>query len=146
MPFGEGWHPFFGFNKAVDHLSLKFNAEELILVDQRLIPTGKKIKYDHFNQLRKIEDTKFDSCFKLAADQGKHISELYDPDNDLTVLLWQETGENRYNYLQVYIPPSRLSIALEPMTCNIDAFNNGEGLQILEPGQIYEASYGIRIK
>jgi aldose 1-epimerase len=146
MPFAEGWHPFFGFNVPVDRLFLKFSADRLILVDQRMIPTGETVRYDHFNQLKKIGDTLFDSCFKLKAGQNLHTTELYNPEKDLTVMLWQETGPKRYNFLQVYIPPSRQSIALEPMTCNINAFNNGEGLQILEPGECYEASYGIRIK
>jgi len=146
MPFGEGWHPYFGFDKPVNHIMLKFKAKELILVDERLIPTGEKVTYNQFNRLRKIGDTPFDSCFKLFPDGDRHTSVLYDPEEDLTVELWQDTGENRYNYLQVYIPPSRRSIALEPMTCNINAFNNREGLQVLEPGDTYVGSYGIGLK
>ena len=52
----------------------------------------------------------------------------------------------KYNYLQVFIPPLRNSIAIEPMTCNTDAFNNKEGLIILEPDQQFKASYGVSIK
>jgi len=145
FPFGEGWHPFFGFNKSVDQISLQFNAQELILVDERLIPTGRKDRYDKFNNLRPIADSLFDSCFKLAMQGQRHTSILYDPAEDLRVELWQETSEKGYRYLQVYIPPSRQSIALEPMTCNINAFNNKEGLIILEPGDTYSGKYGVRL-
>lgn len=39
--------------------------------------------------------------------------------------------------------PNRLkkgeySLDLEPMTCNVDAFNNGEGLKTLRPNEIIE--------
>ena len=146
LPFGEGWHPYFGFDKTVDHIMLKFSAKEFIRVDERLIPTGEKVTYNQFNKLRKIGDTPFDSCYKLFLEGDRHTSVLYDPDKDLTVELWQDTGEKQYNYLQVYIPPSRQSIALEPMTCNVNAFNNKEGLQVLEPGDIYIGSYGVRLK
>jgi aldose 1-epimerase len=145
FPFGEGWHPFFGFNTLVDQLSLQFNAQELILVDERLIPTGRKVRYDKFNNLRPIADTLFDSCFRLAVNGHRHTSVLYDHAEDLRVELWQETGERGYHYLQVYIPPSRQSIALEPMTCNVNAFNNKEGLIILEPGDTYLGQYGVRL-
>ena len=57
--------------------------------------------------------------------------------------MWQETGTNKYNFLQVYIPPSREMIALEPMTSNIDAFNNKDHLIILEPGKKWSASFGF---
>jgi aldose 1-epimerase len=34
-------------------------------------------------------------------------------------------------------------IAVEPMTCAPDAFNSGDGLLVLEPGQQFTASWGI---
>ena len=34
-------------------------------------------------------------------------------------------------------------VAVEPMTCPPDAFNTGEGLVRLEPGQSHTATWGI---
>jgi aldose 1-epimerase len=36
--------------------------------------------------------------------------------------------------LQLYIPPSRRSIAIETLSGAPDAFNNGIGLILLDPG------------
>jgi aldose 1-epimerase len=145
MPFGDGWHPFFNFNKQVDLLYLKFNSKYLIDVDERMIPKGKITNFKEFNSLKRITTTRFDSCFFLDDREKIHRAEIYDPDTKISLILWQETGRHAYNYLQVYIPPDRHSIALEPMTCNIDAFNNKDGLIILQPGESYQASYGVSI-
>ena len=37
-------------------------------------------------------------------------------------------------YLQVFTPPNRKSVAIEPMSCPGNAFNSGLGLQYLSPG------------
>jgi aldose 1-epimerase len=34
-------------------------------------------------------------------------------------------------------------IAVEPMTCPPDAFNSGDGVVVLEPGQEFAAPWGI---
>lgn len=39
-----------------------------------------------------------------------------------------------YPYVKNYIPPTCNSIAIEPMTCIPDAFNNQTGLKILPSG------------
>ena len=59
--------------------------------------------------------------------------------------MWQEAGPGAYRYLQVYTPPGRESIAIEPMTCAPNAFNNGMGLIRLDPGEAFTASFGISL-
>ncbi len=145
MPFGDGWHPYFKFDKKVDDIYLKFLSKHIIDVDHRSIPTGKVEEYDEFHTLKPIKDTEFDSCFLLQGEGKIHRAEIYDAQKDVTVIVWQEIGSQAYNYLQVYIPQSRMSIALEPMTCNINAFNNQDGLIILEPGDSFEGRYGVSI-
>nr|WP_254070083.1 hypothetical protein [Pimelobacter simplex] len=38
----------------------------------------------------------------------------------------------------------RASVAVEPMTAPPDAFNSGDDLVVLEPGQSLAASWGLR--
>jgi len=38
------------------------------------------------------------------------------------------------------------AIALEPMSGLADAFNNGEGLTVLDAGEVFEASFGVRLE
>ena len=110
-----------------------------------MIPTGKIIQFDQFSELTKIQDTELDTGFWLEKNDGTIETVLFDPESNVKIIVFQETGEKKYNFLQVYIPPSRESIAVEPMTCNINAFNSKDGLIILELGEVFEANYGVRL-
>jgi len=145
MPFGDGWHPYFKFDKKVDDLMLKVPTDIKTMVDERMIPTGEKIQFDNFSELKKLDQVNLDSGFRIAGEAGLVETELFDPETNIKIIVYQETGEKKYNFLQVYIPPLRDSIAIEPMTCNIDGFNNKDGLIVLEPGEVFEGNYGVRI-
>jgi aldose 1-epimerase len=146
MPAGDGWHPYFKTNGIIDDLWLQLPSQELLEVNDRMIPTGRITQFDKYVNLTPIGSQKFDSCFALPQIESRAGTQLHDPKQSLRIFLWQETGEMKYNYLQVYIPPARDSIALEPMTCPADAFNSGKGLIVLEPGQDFHASYGVSIE
>jgi aldose 1-epimerase len=47
----------------------------------------------------------------------------------------------------IFTPPdeNRDCIAIEPMSCNTNAFNNGDGLTILEPGEKFKGKYGVSL-
>ncbi len=143
MPLVDGWHPYFKTKGLVDMLFLKIPAKLKSEVDNQLIPTGNILPFEDFTELRKIAQAKFDTCFQLPRSEGCATTEIYDPDLNIKLNVWQETGALKYNYLQIYIPPSRSSIAIEPMTSNIDAFNNKEGLIVLQPEEFFQASYGV---
>jgi aldose 1-epimerase len=144
IPVGDGWHPYFvaGSDK-IDGLMLQFPAKEVLEVDKKMIPTGKSQPYNTFNHLNRISDTKLDHCFVL--DIGNNPAEIIieNPALGFRYKIWQDTGENKYNYLQIYTPPTRKSIAIEPMTCIPDAFNNKTGIITLAPAAVVEASWGI---
>ena len=145
MPVGDGWHPYFKTNDLIDDIWLQLPSQDLIEVDDRMIPTGRISKFDKFIDLAPIGRQEFDTCFAMPQNEPRVRTQIYDPRQTLRVFLWQETGEMKYNYFQVYIPPARDSIALEPMTCPADAFNSQKGLIILEPGQDFRASYGVSL-
>lgn len=145
LPVGDGWHPYFKTKGKVDRLHIKIPAESRTEVDAQMIPTGELIHENYAGSFH-IGNKQFDTGFVLQKASGKATTELYDPDLDLKICLWQETGKWKYNYLQVFVPPSRSSIAIEPMTCTADSFNNGIGLIILEPLQSFAADCGVRLE
>ncbi len=57
--------------------------------------------------------------------------------------IWQEVGDGKYSFLQVYTPPTRDSIAFEPMTCAPDALNNKQGLIKLAPEKSVSIKWGV---
>ncbi|NUO00916.1 MAG: hypothetical protein HUU01_09920 [Saprospiraceae bacterium] len=142
IPAGLGWHPYFhlGFSDVKD-MELQMPACELVGIDAAMIPTGKRYGYDDFVTPQKIGTTVLDNCFALIGEGETAETLLRQGSHQLR--FWQETGPGKYNFLQVFTPPHRNSIAVEPMTCNIDAFNNGEGLAVLEPGSEIRARFGV---
>ena len=144
MPVGHGWHPYFRIgDHIIDELLLQFPAEAVLKVDERNIPTGETVAYNKFNQLRQLENTVLDNCFLLPDTDTNAEIIIMNKSKDFGYRIWQETGKYKYNYLQVYTPPERKSIAIEPMTCAPDAFNNQMGTIILAPLEMISATYGI---
>lgn len=133
MPIGIGWHPYFCLSKNINKTILKLPKLEMIEINQSMIPIGKKTPFSIFENSLEINDFVLDNCFLLENDV-----------EPATVVLDGEYGKLTYSqntnipYLQVFTHPDRKSIALEPMTCNVDAFNNGEGLKILAPNESIE--------
>lgn len=144
MPLGLGWHPYFQFPQSIDNINLQMNTTKKFLVDQQMIPTLKTAPYTSFNQTKKIGDTCFDDCFELNNTIHKHQTILTDELNNISITIEQTT--NTFGYLQVYTPPKRDAIAIEPMTCTPNAFNNQLGLSKLSPSESYNCSYSIQLK
>lgn len=145
-PLGMGWHPYFQFDEKVDLIEMQMPVTQLVKIDEHMIPTGVEEYYDQFEIQKAIGDSSFDSCFNIGEDyevegEKKFVLNLKTSNGKLSY--WQETGPSKYNYIQLYTPPHRNSIAIEPMTCNIDAFNNGNGLLHLKAGQSVSGAFGF---
>lgn len=144
IPMGDGWHPYFRTKGKVDKLQIKIPSKYRVEVNE-LIPTGKLIP-ESYTEAITIGKKEYDTGFVLEEKKGRAATEIYDPELDIKIVVWQETGKGKYNYLQLYIPPDRNSIAIEPMSIATNAFNNKMGLIVLEPGQSFKASYGVYIE
>ncbi len=147
VPIGDGWHPYFKTGSTIDNCLLSIPVECSYEVDRRMIPTGRSIKELFFTKATKILSTQFDTCYKLANSEDTIFTTiLVDPELDLSLIIWQEGGEGKYNYLQLYIPADRQSIAIEPMSCLTDSFNNKEGLLVLAPGETRNFLFGLKLE
>jgi aldose 1-epimerase len=143
MPLGIGWHPYFSFQKNVNDLLLQIPASDILETDERMIPTGNRKIYNEFQELQKIENNLFDTCFKFLQAEKTYETKIFDAVTNTTIILWQEIT---FPYLQIYIPPERNSIAVEPMTCPANAFNSKENLLTLKPNEKFEGSFGVRVE
>ncbi|MEN0003614.1 MAG: hypothetical protein AAF798_05705 [Bacteroidota bacterium] len=144
IPFGLGWHPYFQIATPVDEILLQLPPCEMVGIDSHMLPTGKRYAYDEFAQAKKIGATILDNCFALVDPAPR--AEVLLQHGTTQMIYWQETGLGKFNFIQLFTPPERPSIAIEPMSCNIDAFNNEDGLVVLETGEKMEASFGVQIK
>jgi len=142
LPVGLGWHPYFAFGETVDQLKLQLPPCRKVAIDEQMIPTGDTISFDAFNQLSTIKETNLDNCFKLLPDTTG-IAQAVIVSSKGRLRYWQESGAGRFPFLQVFTPPKRESIALEPMTCNINGFNNQDGLVVLGAGEMLKGAFGV---
>lgn len=142
IPFGFGWHPYFSLSEKVGDSWLQVPKVDLMGIDQRMIPTGKRYPFDEFEKGKQIGQTVLDNCFAVPPSQDG-LFRLQLRGGKGTLRYWQECGEHQYKFVQLFTPPMRSSIAIEPMTCNVDAFNNGEGLLEVTPGETMGAQFGF---
>ncbi len=146
IPLSDGWHHYFDLGIRIDDLQLKLDVSEIVELDSRNIPTGSKEEYNDFSIPAKIGNIQFDSCFKVKSNNGRTVTKLLSPDHNIELDIWQETGNNKYEYIVIYTPPGRKEIAVEPITSNINSFNNREGLVVLDANEKFIASFGVSLK
>jgi len=145
MPLSDGWHFYFELGKSIDELEMQTEELTQKLLDGNMIPNRRSMPFHQFVEPKLLKGQNFDSCFHLAK-VSRAETRLYNKQTGIDLTVWQESGEGKYQYMVIYTPPDRKSIAIEPMTSNVNAFNNKEGLITLEPQQIFTASFGIHLK
>ncbi|MEN3609230.1 aldose 1-epimerase family protein [Plantactinospora sp. ZYX-F-223] len=154
-PFGFSVHPYLRLpGVAVDDLRLRVPGRSRLLLDGRLLPIGAaKVtggEYD-FTEPRRIGRAVLDLAFgdldpALTHDWGSSVT-LSGPDPEAAVSIWADPS---FGWWQVFTGDTllgdryRRSVAVEPMTCPPDAFRSGRDVIVLEPGQTWQGSWGIR--
>lgn len=155
MPYSEGWHPYFMLGEKIDGLTMKMPETKLALLDKADLPTGNFQDDTRFVAGNKIGDLFINDCFCLNDEFSKvHVTETQDLTNNAHVILessskvvdiWQRAGVEQYNAIQMYTPPDRMSIAIEPMTSEPDALNHHRGLIVIPPGQSRTFQFGFSV-
>jgi aldose 1-epimerase len=156
-PFGIGFHPYLSAGTAsVDSATLRLPAGRRLLLDERCLPVGEEevegTPHD-FRRARPVGELQMDDCFTgLEAGEGEPAGRcsatLRDEATGLGVSLWVDA---EFGYLMCYtgdtLPEQgarRKAVAIEPMTCPPNALASGRGVIPLEPGERFEASWGLR--
>jgi aldose 1-epimerase len=154
LPFGLGFHPYLTVGTAqVDTAVLGLPATERLVLDERALPTGEVrpvagTEFD-FGAGRAIGPTRLDTAFTgLRRDaEGFAWASLDDPEEGVGVELW---ADDRFGYLMVFTGDAlddehrRRAVAVEPMTCPPNALRSGQSLIVLQPGQQWDGSWGLR--
>jgi aldose 1-epimerase len=153
VPFGAGTHPYLTVGtERIDSARLLVPGGRCALPDDRGIPVGGQSVADtpyDFRSPRVIGDLVLDTAYAdLARDgDGRWRVTLAGPDRSVTV--W---ADESYPWLQVFsgdtLPPARAraGLAVEPMTCGPDAFNTGDDLLVLQPGDRHSGTWGITVE
>lgn len=139
-----GWHPYWALgNEDVEAWKIDIPSKKLVTFNDNLIPIGTEAFNMEMPAL--LHRKEFDNAFVLDASESHAVTELISKNQDVTLRIQQETGEGKFNYLVVYTPPARDCVAIEPLTANVDAFNTGEGLNILAPGHSIDGQVTVSL-
>jgi len=133
FPFTIGWHPYFA-SKNLYNSKVKFDCSKKVVLGDRMITTGVE-DYTHKDSLQ-IEDKQLDDCFILNSNKIQFLTPEYD---------LEMTSSSKETFLQLFTPPKKNIIAIEPTTGISDSFNNKIGLQILEPDETYTIDWNITL-
>ena len=143
IPIQDGWHPYFQLGNSVSDLELEFQSKNILLSDEDLIPTGRKVPYEKFIAVTPIHDLHFDNCFELDLQECQPLCVLRSVEMKVEIKIFP--GKS-YPYLQLYTPENRHSIAIENISDPSNGFNSGN-FTTLEPGQIaaFTTAYQINL-
>lgn len=154
LPYGTGQHPYLAVGtEHIDEATFRLPALLRLEVDERQIPTGRlsqvaETEFD-FLEPRRIGPTRLDTAYtNLIPDSDGIVRiQMEAPRPGRRLTLWMDRS---YSYVMVFtgdtIPDlrrRRQGLAVEPMTCAPNAFQNGLGLLRLEPGQATTSVWGI---
>ncbi|MHC6593689.1 aldose 1-epimerase family protein [Arthrobacter sp. C152] len=151
-PYGVCPHPYLVAGPSpLDEWALELPADSYLEVTpDRLLPVGLR-RVDggpfDFRPPRLLRDVKIDHAFTGIArgSDGQSRVRVLDPSGTGVELEWDAA----WPWVQVHtadkpVGPDRLGLAVEPMTCPPDAFNSGQDLIHLQPGQSHSATWTIR--
>lgn len=154
-PYGAGAHPYLaaaGDARTIDRCELRAPGAIRLEVDEQMIPVGAATvdgsEYD-FRSGRAIGATQLDTAFTdLARDtRGLAHVRLRAPDGTTEISVWQDPS---YAYLMLFTADTlpdrsrrRHAVGVEPMTCAPNAFQSGDGLISLAPGETLTSRWGI---
>lgn len=147
-PVALGTHPYvcIGDVDTAD-LTVQVDAPLRAVVDERLIPVADE-PVDPATDLRtprRIGDLDLNTAYAgMPRDAAGRIRAVLTAPDGRTVDLWAGPGFTR---LQLFTtdryPGQPVAIAVEPMTAPANAFNSGEELRWLDPGERWTLEWGI---
>lgn len=152
-PYALGFHPYISaFGGDVDDIVLTAPGHVRYVTDRRGIPVGRErvegTPWD-FRSPRPIGALLLDTGYTdLARDErGRATVTFASPASGRTVRVWMNEA---FTHLMLFSGDTvteprrrRRGLAIEPMTAAPDAFNSGDGLVVLNPGDSAQAIWGI---
>ena len=134
FPCNVGWHPYFLSNnleKSQLHLNSDrhFKSSDRGHVSGWEAPGPSTINFDKHP---------WDDSFSLSKPSLRFVTPEY------IVELTQDC--NNPHYLQIYTPPKTNSVAIEPTTGIANSLNSGEGINILDPGELFDVTWSVALE
>jgi galactose mutarotase-like enzyme len=135
VPVSFGWHPYFrlpGVKRA--DLVLGLPSRYRLELDDRQLPTGRERRVSA--TVAPLASRTLDDGYRLGRDRRFTIE---GERTRMTI-----TFDRRFGFAQVYAPPGKAFVAVEPMTAPTNALATGE-YPTVTPGDRYRAGFDVTI-
>jgi aldose 1-epimerase len=150
-PFGAGAHPYFAFaGTPADDVELCVPAADWLEVDARSIPLGRRLVEGSgvdYRRPRRIGASQLDHAFTRLERDDEGIARVRLRHGREEIRVWLDRS---FGFVQVFTGDTlpdparrRRAVAVEPTSCAPNAFNSGDGLLVLAPGQAFEGRWGV---
>lgn len=140
IPVGMGWHPYFKLKGNSSDYSISIPATTSFFTTDNYINRGERLPFNQENQFLPLTNFTF-NVFELRSEDKVSKTILRNNSDDLDIQLIC----SGYPFLQLYLVSGK-AVAIEPVTCIGNAFNNGVGLKVLTPEEIMEAEFVLTLK
>ena len=137
VPVAFGFHPYFALPGSRPQWRLRLPAMRRLQLDANGIPTGREEAAPAMDT--PLADGSWDDGFALKAETAT----LGISGGGLAISVDFLEG---FGYAQVYAPPGKPFVALEPMTAPTSALTTGRGLRTVAPGDRYRTAFRIRVE
>ena len=150
-PYGIGFHPWLSSGGAdLDDCTVRLDAKTHVTVDDRLLPTGTEPvagQYDLRTE-RSMAGLDLDDAWVDVTRDADGLSwcRLTAPDGR-TAAVWMDESMDTWqvcsaNHIPIF---KRGGLAAEPMSCVANAFNTGDRLVRLAPGESHCVRWGATL-
>ena len=156
LPLYIGWHPYFACQAYKAVVTLDQSVEWAhVEMNENFNPSGITQIFKGLDGSTPIGGTASDPTFyddeykvlKSPNECSRLETKLYDPDNDQTVVLWQDSN---FRFIQLFTGSTSLfgegAVAIEPMSGMADSYNNHDHLSILSGGEVWSGEFGVYVK
>jgi aldose 1-epimerase len=135
VPISFGFHPYFRLvGSPRRDWEIELPVRERLLLDQDMIPTGERVPAGALDG--PLGERGFDDGYAgvahdrpfAVAGGGRRIEVHFD---------------EHFPFAQVYSPPDADFICFEPMTAPTNALRSGEDLPIVQPGEVFTATWKV---
>jgi len=137
VPVAFGFHPYFALPGSRPQWRLRLPAMRRLQLDANGIPTGREEAAPAMDT--PLADGSWDDGFALEGETAT----LGITGGGLAISVDFLEG---FGYAQVYAPPGKPFVALEPMTAPTSALTTGRGLRTVAPGDRYRTAFRIRVE
>ena len=132
VPVSFGWHPYFRVPGVRRGWLLRLPARRHLELDERRIPTGRETP--ERAEEAPLGMRSFDDLYALGRDRRLAIAG--------GARRVEVRFGSTYPFAQVYAPPDRNFVSLEPMTAPIDALVTG-ACPVVAPGDRFSATFTV---